>query len=77
MLSQRSYRIGSDQGIVILAAAVSVREASALPNRRYQYAVTLESLILIRVNHHTWGQGKLLKLIDLLGVLRSDRLWWK
>jgi hypothetical protein len=36
MLYHRSYRIGSEQGIVVLVAAVIVREASALPNQRYQ-----------------------------------------
>jgi hypothetical protein len=50
MLPQRSYRIGSDQGIVVLAAAVIVREASALPNRQYRWVVTLEPLINIKAN---------------------------
>jgi hypothetical protein len=36
MLSQRSYRIGSEQGIVVLKAAVI--------DRRYQWVVTLEPL---------------------------------
>jgi hypothetical protein len=36
MFSQRSYRIGSEQGIVVLAAAVS--------DRQYRWVVTLESL---------------------------------
>jgi hypothetical protein len=47
--SQRSYRIGSEQGIVVLRAAVIVREASALPNRRYQWVVTLEPLIAVEI----------------------------
>jgi hypothetical protein len=34
MLSQRSYRIGSEQGIVVLTAAVI--------DRRYQWVVTLD-----------------------------------
>jgi hypothetical protein len=42
MLPQRSYRIGSEQGVVVLAAAVIVHEASALPNRRYRWVVTLD-----------------------------------
>lgn len=42
ILPQRSYRIGSDQGIVVLAAAVIVHEASALPNRRHRWVVTLD-----------------------------------
>jgi hypothetical protein len=37
MLSQRSYRVGSEQGIVVLAAAVI--------DRRYRWVVTLESSI--------------------------------
>jgi hypothetical protein len=33
-----------------LAAAVIVREASALPNRQYRWVVTLEPLINIKAN---------------------------
>jgi hypothetical protein len=50
MLPQRSYRIGSEQGIVVLAAVVIDREASALPNRRYRWVVTLESSMAIKAN---------------------------
>jgi hypothetical protein len=39
MLSQRSYRIGSEQGVVVLKAAVI--------DRRYQWAVTLEPSITV------------------------------
>jgi hypothetical protein len=39
MLPQRSYRIGSEQGIVVLAAAVI--------DRRYQWVVTLEPLVAV------------------------------
>jgi hypothetical protein len=42
MLSQRSYRIGSEQGIVILAAAVI--------DRRYQWVVALEPLIVVEID---------------------------
>jgi hypothetical protein len=41
MLPQRSYRIGSDQGIAVLAAAVI--------DRRYQWVVTLEPSISVKV----------------------------
>jgi hypothetical protein len=47
MLSRRSYRIGSEQGLVVLAATVIDREASALPNRRYWWVVTLEPLVAV------------------------------
>jgi hypothetical protein len=39
MLFQRSYRIGSEQGIVVLKAVVS--------DRRYQWVVTLEALTTV------------------------------
>jgi hypothetical protein len=39
MLSQRSYRIGSEQGIVVLKAAVI--------DRRYRWVVTLEPLVAV------------------------------
>jgi hypothetical protein len=39
MLSQRSYRIGTEQGIVVLKAAVI--------DRRYQWVVTLEPLVAV------------------------------
>jgi hypothetical protein len=39
MLSQRSYRIGSEQGIVVLKAVVI--------DRRYQWVVTLELSIAV------------------------------
>jgi hypothetical protein len=42
LLSQRSYRIGSDQGIVFLAAAVI--------DRRYRWVVTLEPLSVVEID---------------------------
>jgi hypothetical protein len=39
MLPQRSYRIGSEQGVVVLKAAVI--------DRRYQWVVTLEQLVAV------------------------------
>jgi hypothetical protein len=39
MLSQRSYRIGSEQGVVVLKAAVI--------DRRYWWVVTLEPLVAV------------------------------
>jgi hypothetical protein len=42
MLLQRSYRIGSDQGIVVLAAAVI--------DRRYRWVVALERSIAVEVD---------------------------
>jgi hypothetical protein len=60
MLSQRSYRIGSEQGIVVLAAAVI--------DRRYRWVVTLEASIAVGVG------GVLLvprKVVDRFGVMGS------
>jgi hypothetical protein len=63
MLPQRSYRIGSDQGIVVLAAAVI--------DRRYRWVVTLEASIVVEV-----GEVPVVprKVIDLLGVRGSEEV---
>jgi hypothetical protein len=65
MLSQRSYRIGSDQGIVVLTAAVI--------DRRYRWVVTLEALIVV-------GVGGVLvvarKVIERFGVSDSVEGDW-
>jgi hypothetical protein len=42
MLSQRGYRIGSEQGIVVLAAAVI--------DQRYRWVVTLEVPIIVEID---------------------------
>jgi hypothetical protein len=42
MLPQRSYRVGSEQGIVVLAVAVI--------DRRYRWVATLESLSAVEVD---------------------------
>jgi hypothetical protein len=59
VLPQRSYRIGSDQGIVVLTAAVI--------DRRYRWVVTLEPLSVVEGDRGVsgteesyrslWGQG--------------------
>jgi hypothetical protein len=73
MLSQRSYRIGSDQGIVILAAAVIVRKASALPNRRYQWVVTLEPLIAVEIVGVPGVPKKTVDHFGIRGFTESDQ----
>jgi hypothetical protein len=57
MLHQRSYRIGSEQGIVVLAAAVI--------DRRYRWVVTLEPLVIVGVDEVPVVQRK---VIDHFGV---------
>jgi hypothetical protein len=60
MLPQRSYRVGSDQGIVVLAAAVI--------DRRYRWVVALEPSIVVEID------GVLVvprKVIDRFGVRGS------
>jgi hypothetical protein len=54
MLPQRSYRIGCEQGIVVMAAAVI--------DRRYRWVVALEASIAVGVGaeegwRSLWGQG--------------------
>jgi hypothetical protein len=49
MLPQRSYRIGSEQGVVVLVAAVI--------NRRYRWVVTLEPLIAVEGDGGSEGLG--------------------
>jgi hypothetical protein len=45
MLPQRSYRIGSEQGVVVLKAVVIDTGVPVLRDRRYQWVVTLEPLV--------------------------------
>jgi hypothetical protein len=63
MLPQRSYRIGSGQGIVVLAAAVI--------DRRYQWVVTLEPLVIVEVDEVPVVARQ---VIDLLGVRGSEEV---
>jgi hypothetical protein len=62
MLPQRSYRIGSEQGIVVLAAAVI--------DQRYRWVVTLEPLTVGKLMMRLWCRGGL-----LIALLRFDNLW--
>jgi hypothetical protein len=73
MLPQRSYRIGSEQGIVVLTAAVNVREASALPNRRYRWVVTLELSIAVEVDEVPVVSRKVVDRSGIRGFVESDR----
>jgi hypothetical protein len=73
MLAQRSYRIGSEQGIVVLAAAVIVREASALPNRRYRWVVTLEALITAATNKLPVIRRRTIDRFGVRGFCEGDR----
>jgi hypothetical protein len=51
MLPQRRYQIGTEQGFVSLDAVLIDREASALPNRQYQWVATLEPPIAHKINN--------------------------
>jgi hypothetical protein len=73
MLSQRSYRIGSEQGIVVLVADVIVREASALPNRRYHWVVTLEPLIAVEIVGVSVVPRKVVDRFGVSGFVEVDR----
>jgi hypothetical protein len=73
MLPQRGYRIGSEQGIVVLAAAVI--------DRRYRWAVTLELLIVVEVSELPVMPSKVVDLFEIRGFVEVDRgsegLYWK
>jgi hypothetical protein len=60
MLSQRSYRIGSEQGIVVLVAAVI--------DRRYRWVVALE------VSIGCGGREAIAALVDSPPVMDSRRV---
>jgi hypothetical protein len=73
MLSQRSYRIGSDQGIVVLAAAVI--------DRRYRWVVTLEQSIdsgaseanAVEINELPHVPGQTVDRFKVRGFVEGDR----
>jgi hypothetical protein len=65
MLPQRSYRIGSDQGIVALAAAVI--------DRRYQWVVTLEGSIAVKINNSPFVPRKIVDHFGVMDAVEGDR----
>jgi hypothetical protein len=65
MLPQRSYRIGSEQGIVVLAAAVI--------DRRYRWVVTLEPLVIVGVDEVPVVQRKVIDRFGVRGFVEVDR----
>jgi hypothetical protein len=64
MLPQRSYRIGSDQGIVVLAAAVI--------DRRYQWVVTLEPLVIVEVDEVPVVARQVIDRFRIRGFVEGD-----
>jgi hypothetical protein len=70
MLPQRSYQIGSDQGIVVLAAAVI--------DRRYQWVVALEALRAVGIDEVLVMPRKVVDRFGVGGFVEVDRgsdLW--
>jgi hypothetical protein len=65
MLPQRSYRIGSEQGIVVLAAAVI--------DRRYRWVVTLEPLVIVEVDEVPVVPRKVVDRSGVRGSVEGDR----
>jgi hypothetical protein len=65
MLPQRSYRIRSEQGIVVLAAAVI--------DRRYQWVVALEPLVIVEVDEVPVVQRKVIDGFGVRGFVEGDR----
>jgi hypothetical protein len=64
MLPQRSYRIGSDQGIVVLAAAVI--------DRRYRWVVTLEPSIAVEVSELPMVPRQAIDRFGVRGFVEGD-----
>jgi hypothetical protein len=64
MLPQRSYRIGSDQGIVVLAAAVI--------DRRYWWVVALEPSIAVEVDELPVVPRKVVDRSGVRGFVEGD-----
>jgi hypothetical protein len=65
MLPQRSYRIGCEQGIVVLAAAAI--------DRRYQWVVTLESLSVVEIDEMPVVPRKVVDRSGVRGFVEGDR----
>jgi hypothetical protein len=65
MLSQRSYRVGSEQGIVVLTAAVI--------DRRYRWVVTLEALSDIGVDDVPVVARQVIDRSGISGFVEGDR----
>jgi hypothetical protein len=65
MLSQRSYRIGSEQGIVVLTAAVI--------DRRYRWVVALEALIAVGVDELPVVPRKVVDRSGVRGFVEVDQ----
>jgi hypothetical protein len=65
MLPLRSYRIGCEQGIVVLAAAVI--------DQRYRWVVTLESLVIVEVDEVLVVPRKVIDRFGVRGFVEGDR----
>jgi hypothetical protein len=65
MLPQRSYRIGSEQGIVVLAAAVI--------DRRYRWVVTVEPSIIVATNNLPVIPRRAVDRFEVRGFVDGDR----
>jgi hypothetical protein len=64
MLPQRSYRIGSEQGIVVMAAAVI--------DRRYRWVVTLEPLSVVEIDELPVVRRRVFDRSGVRGFVESD-----
>jgi hypothetical protein len=65
MLPQRSYRIGSEQGVVVLVAAVI--------DRRYRWVVTLEVLSVVEIDELPMVTRRVIDRSGVRGFVESDR----
>jgi hypothetical protein len=65
MLSQRGYRIGCEQGIVVVEAAVI--------DRRYRWVVALESSIVVGVSELPVVPKRVIDRFGVRGFVEGDR----
>jgi hypothetical protein len=65
MLPKRSYRIGSEQGIVVLAAAMI--------DRRYRWVVALEPLSVVEIDGVLVVPRKVIDRFGVRGFVEGDR----
>jgi hypothetical protein len=65
MLFLRSYRIGCEQGVVVVEAAVI--------DRRYRWVVALEPLIIVEVNELSVVPRRVVDRFGVRGFVEGDR----
>jgi hypothetical protein len=65
MLPMRSYRIGCEQGIIVIEAVVI--------DRRYRWVVTLELSIAVKINNSPFVPRKIVDRFRVMDAVEGDR----